>query len=45
LKGYGQYDMHGHLVNAPTNLNLMQKLLPWMLYDTSSMCFWKKRKK
>jgi hypothetical protein len=28
LKGYGQYDMHGHLVNAPTNLNLMQKLLP-----------------
>jgi len=28
LKGYGQYDMHGHLVNAPTNFNLMQKLLP-----------------
>jgi hypothetical protein len=28
LKGYRQYDMHGSVVNAPTNLNLVQKLLP-----------------
>jgi hypothetical protein len=28
LKGYGQYDMHGSVVNAPTNLNLVQNLLP-----------------
>jgi hypothetical protein len=28
LKGYGQYDMHGSVVNAPRNLNLVQKLLP-----------------
>jgi hypothetical protein len=28
LKGYGQSDMHGSVVNAPTNLNLVQNLLP-----------------
>jgi hypothetical protein len=28
LKGYGQYDMHGNVVNASTNLNFVQKLLP-----------------
>jgi hypothetical protein len=27
-KEYGQYDMHGSVVNAPTNLHLVQKLLP-----------------
>jgi hypothetical protein len=31
LKGCGQYDMHGNVVNASTNSNLVQKLLPWML--------------
>jgi hypothetical protein len=46
LKGYGQYDMHGSVVNAPTNLNLVQNLLPWMLYDNSFInVFSKKRKK
>jgi hypothetical protein len=33
LKGYGQYNVHGSVVNAPTNLNLVQNLLPWMLND------------
>ncbi len=28
LKGFGQYDMHGNVVNASTNSNLVQKLLP-----------------
>jgi hypothetical protein len=28
LKGYGQKNMHGSVVNAPTNLNLVQNLLP-----------------
>jgi hypothetical protein len=26
--GYGQYGMHGSIVNVPTNLNLIQNVLP-----------------
>jgi hypothetical protein len=28
LKGYGQYGMHGSIINVPTNFNLVQILLP-----------------
>jgi hypothetical protein len=28
LKGYGEYKMHGSIVNVPTNLNLVQIVLP-----------------
>jgi hypothetical protein len=28
LKGYGQYGMHGSIVNVPTNINLVQTILP-----------------
>jgi hypothetical protein len=28
LKGYGQYGMHGSIVNVPTNLDLVQTILP-----------------
>ncbi len=28
--GYGQYGMHGRIVNVPTNFNLLQNILPWM---------------
>jgi hypothetical protein len=27
LKGYGEYDMHGSVVNTPTNLHLVQKFV------------------
>jgi hypothetical protein len=28
LKGYRQYGMHGIIVNVPTNLDLVQTILP-----------------
>jgi len=37
LKGYGQYEMHGNIVNVPTNLDLIQTILPWLLYYDSSI--------
>jgi hypothetical protein len=37
LWGYGQYGMHGSIVNVPTNFNLIQDILPWMPYDDSSI--------
>jgi len=33
LKGDGQYKMHSSIVNVPTNLNLVQTVLPWLPYD------------
>jgi hypothetical protein len=36
LHGYGQYGIHGSIVNVPTNLNLIQNVLPQMPYDDSS---------
>jgi len=35
--------MHGNIVNVPTNLNLIQNVLPWMPYDDSSIFFNKKK--
>jgi hypothetical protein len=35
LQSYGQYGMHGSIVNVPTNLNIMQNILPRMPYDDS----------
>jgi hypothetical protein len=28
LKGYGQYELHGSIVNLPKNLDLVQIILP-----------------
>jgi hypothetical protein len=39
---YGQYGMHGSIVNVPTNLNLIQNILPWMPYDDYSIFYFKK---
>jgi hypothetical protein len=36
--------MHGNIVNVPTNFNLMQKILPRMPYDDSSIAEFLKRK-
>jgi len=41
LWGYGQYGMHGNIVNVPKNLNLIQNILPWMTYDDSSIFVYK----
>jgi hypothetical protein len=40
LWGYGQYGMHGSIVNVPTNLNLIQNILPRLPYDDSSILFY-----
>ncbi len=37
LKGYGQYGMHGSIVNVPTNLDLVQIILPRSPYDDGSI--------
>jgi hypothetical protein len=29
LKAYGQYGLHGSVINIPTNLNAVQLVLPW----------------
>lgn len=36
-KIYGQDGMHKSIVNVPTNLNLMEIVLPWMSHDDSSI--------
>jgi len=36
LKGYGQYEMHGSIVNIPKKLDMVQIILPRLLYDDSS---------
>jgi len=36
--------MHESIVNVPTNLNLVQTILPQMLYDDSSIAMLLKRK-
>jgi hypothetical protein len=33
LKGYGQYGLHGNIVNVPTNLDLVQIILPRMPHN------------
>jgi hypothetical protein len=44
LKGYGQYEMHGSIVNVPKNLDLVQIILPRLPYDDSSILVFLKRK-
>ncbi len=44
LKGYRQYEMHGNIVNLPTNLDLIQIILPRLPYDDSSILVFLKRK-
>jgi hypothetical protein len=42
LDGYGQYGMHGNIVNVPINLDLLQNVLPWMSYEDFSISMFKK---
>jgi hypothetical protein len=44
LGGYGQYIIHRSVVNVPTNLNLVQNVLPRMPYDNLSIVMLLKRK-
>jgi hypothetical protein len=37
LKGYGQYEMHGNIVNILKKLDLVQIILPRLPYDDSSI--------
>jgi hypothetical protein len=37
LQGYGQHGMHGIIVNVPTNLKLVQNVLPQVPYENSSI--------
>jgi hypothetical protein len=43
-KGYGQYGMHENIVNVLTNLDLVQSILPQLLYDDSSIAVFLKGK-
>jgi len=42
LQGYGQYGFHGSIVNVPTNLNIIQIVLPWMPHEVDSILFFLK---
>jgi hypothetical protein len=44
LKGYGQYGIRGSIVNVPTNLDLIQNLLPQLPHDSSIIVVYLKRK-
>ncbi len=44
LQGYEQYRIHESVVNVPTNLNLVQNVLPHMPYDDLSIIMLLKRK-
>ncbi len=37
LQGYEQYGLHGNIVNVPTNVNIIQAILHWMLYEDYSI--------
>jgi hypothetical protein len=41
---YGQYGLHGSIVNVSTNLNINQIFLPWMSYEDYSISVFLKRK-
>ncbi len=43
LKKCGQYGMHGNVINFPTNLNLVQIILPQLPYDDSSIVVFLKK--
>jgi hypothetical protein len=44
IKGYGQYGMHGSIVNVPTNLDLIQIILLHLPHDSSIVAVHLKRK-
>jgi hypothetical protein len=44
LQGCGQYGLRGSIVNVPTNLNIIQIVLPWMSYEDYSISIFLKRK-
>jgi hypothetical protein len=44
LKGYGQYGIRGSIVNVPTNLDLVQNVLPRLPHDSSTVAVYLKRK-
>jgi hypothetical protein len=44
LQSYGQYGMHGSIVNVPRNFNLMQNILSRMPYDDFSIVVFLKKK-
>ncbi len=44
LQGYEQYRIRESVVNVPTNLNLVQNVLPHMPYDDLSIIMLLKRK-
>jgi hypothetical protein len=44
LKGYGQYGIHGSIVNVLVNLDLIQNVLPQLPHDSSIIVVYLKRK-
>jgi hypothetical protein len=38
LQGYGQYGLHGSIVNVPTNWNIVQIVLPQIPHENYSIC-------
>lgn len=44
LKGCGQYESQGNIMNVPTNLDLVQHILAQMPYHDSSIAIKKKTK-
>jgi len=44
LKGYGQYGMHENILDVLTNLDLVQSILPQLLYDDSSIAVFFEKK-
>jgi hypothetical protein len=39
LKGYGQYKMHGSVINVPTNVDQTQSILPHLPHDGATLSF------
>lgn len=37
FKKYGWYGIHKSTINVPTNLNIMEIVLPWLPHDDSSI--------
>jgi hypothetical protein len=45
LKGYGQYGLHGNIVNVPTNLDLVESILPRMPHNDFTTVYFKTKNK
>jgi hypothetical protein len=37
LQGYGQYKMHGSVINVPTNVDQIQSILPHLPHDGATI--------